>query len=59
MSLEILLNTYSPEKTEFVSKRVKNYMEPIFELLICKSVSNEEYVECASETVYMLLFKAR
>ena len=58
LSLDLLQNCYSPERTDRVIVRVKEFMDNIFPIIENKSMSNMNFLESSSEFVFILLEKA-
>jgi hypothetical protein len=54
-----LQNTYLPEKTHWVVRRVVEWMEIIMGVIEDKSGGNQVYAECASEVLHNLLEGSR
>lgn len=59
LGLELLQNTYLPEKNHWVVRRTCEWMEILLQLIKDKSAANLVFAECASEVVHDLLEKAR
>lgn len=59
LGLEILQNTYLPEKTHWVVVRTNEWMDIILPVIEDKNTHNMIFAECASEIVYDILDKAR
>eukprot|EP01016_Furgasonia_blochmanni_P038515 TRINITY_DN4669_c0_g1_i1.p1 TRINITY_DN4669_c0_g1~~TRINITY_DN4669_c0_g1_i1.p1 ORF type:complete len:646 (+),score=181.01 TRINITY_DN4669_c0_g1_i1:128-1939(+) len=59
LGLTLLQNTYSPERTDRVVVRTKDFMEIIFPVLENKERNNQLFLECASELLYSQLDTAR
>lgn len=55
LGLEVLQNTYLPEKTHWVVIRTCEWIDIILPVIEDKSLSNMVFAECASEVLYDLL----
>lgn len=58
IALDLLQNTYAPEKAERIVSRTREFMEPLFPVIEDKSEKNSLFLECASELLHSLLEKA-
>ncbi|KRX02740.1 Armadillo-type fold [Pseudocohnilembus persalinus] len=58
ISLDLLQNTYAPERSDRIVSRTKEYMEPLFTIIEDKSDKNQMFLQAASEVLHSLLSKA-
>lgn len=59
LGLQLVQNTYLPEKMHWVVRRTCEWMETVLEVIQDKSTSNQVFAECASEVLHDLLDRAR
>lgn len=59
LGLEILQNTYLPEKTHWVVVRTNEWLDIILPVIEDKSTHNMVFAECASQILYDILDRAR
>jgi hypothetical protein len=59
LGLEVLQNTYLPEKAHWVVVRTCEWMDIILPVIEDKATHNQIFAECASEVLYDLLERAR
>jgi hypothetical protein len=59
MMVELLRNSYSPEKTEKISYKIKELLEPFFVIVLDKKEENREFVEYASELLKTVIDSSR
>jgi hypothetical protein len=59
LGLEILQNTYLPEKTHWVVVRTNEWLDIILPVIEDKNTHNMIFAECASEILHDILDRAR
>ncbi len=59
MMVELLRNSYSPEKVDKVCYKTKEFLEPFFTIVLDKSKNNREFVEYASELLKTVIDSSR